>query len=125
MVEREPEEEEDEMMEDEEFPAEDEQEQDLKDESSTAVETSEGESVLNTSVASGKEENSPPSMKPSNQGVSSDFVSQTVLNPKPDISEFPRQTNRDTLSYLKAKRIIRHKNTDGPDVKKQKSDQMQ
>lgn len=113
------------MMEDEEFPTEEEHEQDLKDESSTAADTSACESVLDTSMESNKEDNSPPSLKPSNQGLSSDFVSQTVLNPKPDISEFPRQTNRDTLSYLKAKRIIRHKNSDGPDVKKQRSDQIQ
>lgn len=53
---------------------------------------------------------------------SDDFVVQPVLNPKPDLSEFPRQTNKDTLSILKAKRIIRHK-TNGPEMKKLKSDE--
>nr|CAH7720990.1 unnamed protein product [Callosobruchus chinensis] len=51
----------------------------------------------------------------------SDFAVQPVLNPKPDISEFPRQTNKDTLSILKAKRIVKNKNP-GPSLKKQKTD---
>lgn len=41
---------------------------------------------------------------------------------KPTLSEFPRQTtNKDTLNYLKAKRIIRHKHpSEGPDYKRSK-----
>ncbi|XP_018569684.1 uncharacterized protein LOC108909755 isoform X2 [Anoplophora glabripennis] len=125
LVEREPEDEEEEMMEDEDFPTEEDLE-DMKDESGSAIDTSVGELGLDTSpTGTSKDENSQSPMKPSNDNVSGDFVSQTVLNPKPDISEFPRQTNRDTLSYLKAKRIIRHKNNDGPDVKKQKSEHTQ
>ncbi|XP_056631057.1 uncharacterized protein LOC130441410 isoform X1 [Diorhabda sublineata] len=54
----------------------------------------------------------------------SDFVTQPVLNPpKPDISEFPRQTNKDTLSILKAKRIIKHKTLEGPLLKKHRNDE--
>ncbi|KAJ8910989.1 hypothetical protein NQ315_010818 [Exocentrus adspersus] len=124
LVEREPEDEEDdEMVEDEEeFPSE-EHEQESKEDSNTA-DTSESNMETSTTDEN-KEEASNSPIKPSNDSVSGDFVSQTVLNPKPDISEFPRQTNRDTLSYLKAKRIIRHKNTDGPEVKKQKSDHVE
>lgn len=114
------------MMEDEDFPTEEDLEHDLKDESSTAADMSGSESALDGSPSeSGKEDNTQSPIKPSNDGISSDFVTQTVLNAKPDLSEFPRQTNRDTLSYLKAKRIIRHKTSDGPDMKKQKSDHMQ
>ncbi|KAJ8931084.1 hypothetical protein NQ314_016048 [Rhamnusium bicolor] len=126
LVEREPEdeeEEEDEMMDDEEMGLEEEQE--FKDESSTAFETSGTDSLAEISATEDSKEDGQSPMKPSSESVSNDFVSQTVLNPKPDISEFPRQTNRDTLSYLKAKRIIRHKNSDGPEMKKLKSDQMQ
>ncbi|XP_028149197.2 uncharacterized protein LOC114342259 isoform X1 [Diabrotica virgifera virgifera] len=72
----------------------------------------------------GEETGSP--IKPSNEAVPSDFVTQRVVNPKPDVSEFslPRQTNRDTLSILKAKRIVRHRNTDdGPSLKKPRNGQ--
>ncbi|KAK9879547.1 hypothetical protein WA026_006617 [Henosepilachna vigintioctopunctata] len=61
-------------------------------------------------------------LKPSCESVSdkTDIVEQTVSNAellKPDVSELsiPKpQSSRDTLSYLKAKRIIRHKNLDNP-----------
>lgn len=66
----------------------------------------------------------PPSLKPSVSDTG-DFVTQLVVNPKPDLREFPRQTNKDTLSILKAKRIIRHKHADGPEMKKLKSDQLE
>lgn len=67
-----------------------------------------------------EEESSP--MKPSSVSEPGDFVTQSVVNPKPDLREFPRQSSKDTLSILKAKRIIRHKPMDGPEVKKLKSD---
>lgn len=68
-------------------------------------------------------ENSP--IKPSDSSVDekSDIVTTTVLQPiRPTVSETPRQdSNRDTLSYLKAKRIVRRKATsDEPDLKKSK-----
>lgn len=64
-------------------------------------------------------------LKPSSVSDPNDFVTQPSVNPKPDLREFPRQTNKDTLSILKAKRIIRHnKPSDGPDLKKYKSDQV-
>lgn len=70
-------------------------------------------------------EETPPRLKPSSESEPSDFVTQPSVNPKPDLREFPRQTNKDTLSILKAKRIIRHnKAVDGPEVKKLKSDQV-
>lgn len=37
---------------------------------------------------------------------------------RPDLSETRKENNRDTMSYLKAKRINRHKNTEGTDPKK-------
>lgn len=37
---------------------------------------------------------------------------------KPDLSEVRKDNNRDTMSYLKAKRINRHKNSEGTDPKK-------
>lgn len=63
--------------------------------------------------------------KPSDSSVdeNSDIVTSTVLQPiKPTFSEPPRQdSNRDTLSYLKAKRIVRRKAvSDEPDLKKSK-----
>lgn len=62
-------------------------------------------------------------LKPSSISDSSDFVTQPSVDPKPDLREFPRQTNKDTLSILKAKRIIRHnKTSEGPELKKLKSD---
>lgn len=70
-------------------------------------------------------EETPARLKPSSISEPSDFVTQPSVNPKPDLREFPRQTNKDTLSILKAKRIIRHnKPVDGPEVKKLKSDQV-
>lgn len=44
------------------------------------------------------------------------FVELPIVNPnalKPDVSEVQKQSSRETLSYLKAKRIIRHKSHDG------------
>ncbi|XP_063914137.1 uncharacterized protein LOC135130642 isoform X2 [Zophobas morio] len=67
-------------------------------------------------------------IKPSDSAKSELFNEQTVVSTtllKPDISELPKQSNRDTLSYLKAKRIIRHKNNansdGGPESKKLKN----
>lgn len=68
-------------------------------------------------------------LKPSIESVSeqTDIVT-SVMQPvvKPTLSEFPipRQTsNKDTLNYLKSKRIIRHKpSSDGPEYKKTKFD---
>ncbi|KAJ8948886.1 hypothetical protein NQ318_005507 [Aromia moschata] len=115
----------DEMMEDEEFGI-DEEHHELKDDlNTTGTEMSGMESYGDSSVTEdSKDEDTSSPIKPSSESVSSDFVAQTVVNAKPDISEFPRQTNRDTLSYLKAKRIIRHKSSDGPEIKKLKGDQM-
>lgn len=71
-------------------------------------------------------------LKPSSESVTGsgeDFVEQNVTDNsplKPDVSELPKlQSSKDTLSYLKAKRILRHKNniSDGaPDNKKLKQD---
>ncbi|XP_044266946.1 uncharacterized protein LOC123012840 isoform X2 [Tribolium madens] len=69
-------------------------------------------------------------LKPSNEGVvNSEITEQTVINStllKPDIGDLPKQSSKDTLSYLKAKRILRHKNNmnsdGGPDSKKVKSE---
>lgn len=63
--------------------------------------------------------------KPSMESVSdkSEITSTIVSQLKPSLSEFPRQTNKDTLSYLKAKRIIRHKTSgEPPEPKKTKLD---
>lgn len=84
---------------------------------------SSGDLLTSESELKGEETSSP--LKPSSACDPGDFVTQPVLNPKPDLREFPRQTNKDTLSILKAKRIIRHKQGDGPEVKKHKSDQLQ
>lgn len=43
----------------------------------------------------------------------------TVL--RPDLSEIRKENNRDTMSYLKSKRINRHKNNDVMDAKKFKT----
>lgn len=65
-------------------------------------------------------------LKPSDRSVEekSEIVASVVeaSGLKPTLSEFPRQTtNKDTLNYLKAKRIIRHKHSsDGPEYKKSK-----
>lgn len=62
-------------------------------------------------------------IKTSTKSDSKDFIEQKNVLLKPDICELPKTTtNRETLSYLKAKRIIRHKNNEGPDHKKVKSD---
>lgn len=68
-------------------------------------------------------------MKPSQDGVttatSNDNMTINTACLKPDLSEVSRQqSNKDALSYLKAKRIIRHNKSnvsDGPDAKKVKS----
>ncbi|CAH1953623.1 unnamed protein product [Acanthoscelides obtectus] len=126
LVERSFEDEEDEEME-EEATAEEEEEADedsltSKDESSIKQDPAKEESERGSSaVDMGDQESSSP-IKPSSLAPSSDFAVQPVLNPKPDISEFPRQTNKDTLSILKAKRIVKNKNP-GPSLKKQKIDE--
>lgn len=51
-----------------------------------------------------------------------DFVEQSELSPKRSTQDPPKQTSRDTLSYLKAKRINRHKHVDTINSKKFKSD---
>lgn len=40
---------------------------------------------------------------------------------KPGLSQIQRQSNRDTMLYLKTKRITRHKNLEGSDTKRQKT----
>lgn len=82
--------------------------------------------LSNDNVSNAKTDNSP--IKPSHENVKTEFIEQTVINTtllKPDISELPKQSNRETLSYLKAKRIIRHKNNvnneGGPESKKAKT----
>lgn len=57
-------------------------------------------------------------LKPTEENVKSTdgFIEHPIMNPgalKPDVSEVQKQSSRETLSYLKAKRIIRHKNHDG------------
>ncbi|CAH0556439.1 unnamed protein product [Brassicogethes aeneus] len=64
-------------------------------------------------------------IKPSDNSMNETFNQCIISALKPDLSEFPRQTtDKDTLSYLKAKRIIRHKLgvSEGPDAKKAKSE---
>ncbi|XP_066255314.1 uncharacterized protein [Euwallacea similis] len=61
------------------------------------------------------------SIKLSNNGLSDASNESTSQSMKPSLSEVPRQTsNKDTLSYLKAKRIVRHKPTEEPGPKKSK-----
>lgn len=50
------------------------------------------------------------------------FVEENVVT-KPDLSEIHKQSNRETLSYLKAKRINRHKTANEIDAKKIKMDE--
>lgn len=40
---------------------------------------------------------------------------------KPDLSEIRKENNKDTMSYLKAKRINRHKSNESADAKKFKT----
>lgn len=40
---------------------------------------------------------------------------------KPAVSEIQRQSNRDTMLYLKTKRITRHKSAESSDTKRQKT----
>lgn len=63
-------------------------------------------------------------LKPSNGSVNDSEQTVTNAHLKPDISELPKQSSRETLSYLKAKRITRHKNvnhSEAPDSKKIKT----
>ncbi|KAF7287034.1 hypothetical protein GWI33_002419 [Rhynchophorus ferrugineus] len=63
--------------------------------------------------------------KPSTEGVSakSEITSTVIPKLKPSLSEFPRQSNKETLNYLKAKRIVRHKSSaETPEPKKTKMD---
>lgn len=47
------------------------------------------------------------------------IVEQSVANVlRPDLSEIRKENNRDTMSYLKSKRINRHKSNDVMDAKK-------
>lgn len=122
---------EDEEMEDEEdeigsFNSKEEDNEDVLDETFQAMcsgAKSEAEELISNNDRNKIDEPLSP-IKPSSVSEHSDFVTQPVVNPKPDLREFPRQTNKDTLSILKAKRIIRHKPVDGPEVKKLKSDQV-
>lgn len=63
-------------------------------------------------------------IKPSHESISHNeqFDEQTITIIKPDLSEVKKNTNRDTLSYLKAKRIIRHKNSECSETKKFKAE---
>lgn len=50
------------------------------------------------------------------------IVEQSVQNVlRPDLSEIRKENNRDTMSYLKSKRISRHKSNEVTDTKKFKS----
>lgn len=54
-----------------------------------------------------------------------EFLAEAVPNVvlRPDLSEIQKQSNRETMMYLKSKRIIRHKNTsDESDAKKVKTE---
>lgn len=122
-------EEEDEEEEEEEmgsFNSKDEEHEEGLDESFQTINSeakTESEELMSCNDKMKTEESSSP-LKPSSVSDPSDFVTQPAVNAKPDLREFPRQTNKDTLSILKAKRIIRHKTVDGPEVKKLKSDQI-
>lgn len=87
----------------------------------TVVETTESEMETETlNQSNGEEVNL---NCPSTKGDSNEFTEQVNVILKPDISELPKTTtNRETLSYLKAKRIVRHKNNEGPEQKKIKND---
>lgn len=50
------------------------------------------------------------------------IVEQSVMSDlRPDLSEIRKENNKDTMSYLKSKRINRHKNNDMTDAKKFKT----
>ncbi|CAG9825310.1 unnamed protein product [Phaedon cochleariae] len=119
------EEEEHEAMEEEEGPSTAEEDADMKEGSllSNSGSKSDMFSEGGSSADETRTDGSLSPLKPSNDGVSGDFLSQTVVNPKPDLSEFPRHTSKDTLSILKAKRIIRHKTLEGPQLKRSRSEQ--
>lgn len=51
--------------------------------------------------------------------VAEQSVSSVLL--KPDLNEVQKKSNRDTMMYLKSKRINRHKNNEGTEVKKLKT----
>lgn len=53
---------------------------------------------------------SPIKVSNDNNKNSGTFTEENIVI-KPDLSEIQKQSNRATLSYLKAKRIIRHKNS--------------
>lgn len=98
----------------------------MKDDSIHTLSSETGKSETPADLLSSKEELSnegmSPRLKPSTSDIS-DFETQPTVNLKPDVREFPRHTSKDTLSILKAKRIIRHnKPNEGPDMKKHKSD---
>ncbi|XP_017778896.1 PREDICTED: sentrin-specific protease 6-like isoform X2 [Nicrophorus vespilloides] len=62
-------------------------------------------------------------IKPSESSANLDtgFTEESVFNTskvKPDMKEVPTISNRDTMSYLKSKRIIKHRVTDSSDIKK-------
>ncbi|XP_030760766.1 uncharacterized protein LOC115885866 isoform X2 [Sitophilus oryzae] len=71
-----------------------------------------------------KEDMPPQEEKPSRESVSDKSeITSTVMQLRPSVSEIPRPSNKDTLSYLKAKRINRHKPTsDMSESKKAKLD---
>ncbi|KAF2897296.1 hypothetical protein ILUMI_08881 [Ignelater luminosus] len=82
--------------------------------------------TLNHSVQkdeNSEEHNTTP--KPSeNVQLCDGFVEQPITNVstlKPSLSETQKQSSREALSYLKSKRINRHKNVDAMDIKKFKS----
>ncbi|KAK9692716.1 Ulp1 protease family, C-terminal catalytic domain [Popillia japonica] len=116
--------------EEDEFDEEDDEEM-LEDEEQTALlqhnmsdETlRDSETGENEGIGGVEEDSYDNSIKPSQESVSHNesFDEQTIALIKPDVSEVKKTTDRETLSYLKAKRINRHKNNDSPDTKKFKS----
>lgn len=78
----------------------------------------------NDAFADTEEDSYDSSIKPSHESIShnENFDEQTITIIKPDISEVTKSTNRDTLRYLKAKRIIKRKINDCSDTKKVKSE---
>ncbi|KAK5646103.1 hypothetical protein RI129_004567 [Pyrocoelia pectoralis] len=94
-------------------------EQQMDDESPAAVTTPITNPIrINLNNAKRKEEQELVSVKSSDP-----FIEETMSDQflKPDMSEIGNSSNRDTLSYLKAKRIVRRKNVSTIDTKRFKS----
>lgn len=96
------------------------QDSDKMDDSLGQLQTYNSDSGSESPVTSS--ESSPSSSKGKGaKPATSEFVVTSISTPmKPDTSSESKKSNRETMSYLKSKRITRHKNSDTNEVKKQK-----